>query len=218
MAKQRPSEKSVGKQKTGSKPKIASTAKMSLTAGVNKKKAKATKIKETRDNTDPMFGKDLLSHRARLPFTGNVGALEQLVFLTEPVVRAPEALNRLLQHGFDNETLAYLLSESRQQDIMASLTGADQSCIFPKYPLKPNSMGVAIRGVMRQAGHDDWTLGGFQHGLYNDTKWEASNLTLTGVRLHCEQFPDKHGHRDPIDMVPFEALAVDVTRFPEGDR
>jgi hypothetical protein len=217
MAKQRPSEKSAGKPKTGSKPKIASTAKMSLTAGVNKKKAKATKIKEMRDNTDPMFGKDLLSHRARLHFTGNVGALEQLVFLTEPVVRAPEALNRLLQHGFDNETLVYLLSKSRQQDFIASLTGADQSRVFPKYPLKANSMGVAIRGVMRQSGHNDWTLGGYQHGLYSDTKWDVTNLTLTGVRLHCEQFPDKHGHRDPIDNVLFEALAVDVTRFPEGD-
>jgi len=71
---------------------------------------------------------------------------------------------------------------------------------------------------MREHGHEKWTLGGYQSGRFPGTKWAPSNLTLSGIRLHCEEFPDKRGNRDgPLENVPFEALAIDVTRFPEGD-
>jgi hypothetical protein len=102
--------------------------------------------KPQRSSTDNVFGHHLPSPRLRLPSTGNVTAAEQIILLTE-TVRSHDPLNRLVQNHFDVATLAFMINRSR---------------MFPKYPLKANSLRKTLQGTMRVWGHKAWTFGKHQ--------------------------------------------------------
>ncbi|KAH3960790.1 hypothetical protein HBI25_172000 [Parastagonospora nodorum] len=151
--------------------------------------------------TDNIFGHHLPSARLRLPSAGNISALEQVVFLTE-TIRSRDPLNRLVQNGFDTKTLQFIINQHRT---------------FPKYPLKGNSLGAILRNTMRE-WQVDWTFRNQKSGTYQDKKPAPDNLTLANMQLNCQDLSEKNGNGEGvIENVPFEALAVDVTRLPDGD-
>ena len=105
MAKQAPKSKAARKPKAGARSKPASAPKLSQTAGI-------TKAKKRHESTDNIYGRNLPSHRLRFPQTGNISAAEQVVFLTESGLRSHDALNRLIQHGLDAQTLVFKISKA----------------------------------------------------------------------------------------------------------
>jgi hypothetical protein len=165
-----------------------------------KTKSAATKPKRT--PTDNVFGHHLPSPRLRLPDTGNVTALEQVVLLTE-LLRSHDPLNRLMQNRADTSTLTFMIDHSRT---------------FPKYPLKGNSLCSSLQNTMREWGHQGWSVGKHQSGHYQDTKPDQNDLTLGNMQLNCQDFPEKKGNGEGlIENVSFEDLAIDVTRLPTGN-
>lgn len=171
-------------------------------AKVTKPTAPAPKTHKTKGiTTENIFGRHLPSARLRLPSTGNISALEQVVFLTE-TIRSRDPLNRLVQNGFDTVTLEFIINQHRN---------------FPKYPMKSNSLGALLRNTMRE-WQADWTFSSQKSGVYQDKKPAPDNLTLSNMQLNCQDLSGKNGNgQGIIDNVPFEALAVDVTCLPDGE-
>jgi hypothetical protein len=193
MAKQASSKNTASSRKSGN----FGLKNLSTAMRITKTKPAATKPK--RPSTDDVFGHHLPSSRLRLPASGNVTALEQVVLLTE-LLRSHDPLNRLIHNRADNTTLTFIINQCRT---------------FPKYPLEGNSLCKLLHKTMREWGNDDWTIGKHQSGKYNDTQPVQNDLTLTNMQLNCDDFPDKKGNREGlIHNVPFEDLAIDVTRLP----
>jgi hypothetical protein len=131
---------------------------------------------------------------------GNITAAEQIIFLTESL-RARETLNRVLQDRMSTELLTHIINQHR-------------TC--PKYPVKANSVCKILQFTMQDENEEKWTVGKHKKGLIKgEKKWPEDKMTLADLDVNCET---KHPKRNPpIDNIPFEAIAVDVTRLPSGD-
>ncbi|KAF1912956.1 hypothetical protein BDU57DRAFT_541653 [Ampelomyces quisqualis] len=163
--------------------------------------ANETTPKSRRSNED-VFGHNLPSPHLRLPEAGNITALEQIVFLTQSL-RSHDPMTRLVQNCFDSTTLTFIINQSRT---------------FPEHPLLGNSLCHIVQNMMRKSGHKDWTFKKHKNGKFGVVKRATDDLRLANMTLRCENFPDMVGNRaGVIENIPFEALAVDVTRLPEGD-
>lgn len=163
--------------------------------------AKPTEIaSKDRRGTQDIFGYNLPSPNLRLPEACNIAALEQIVLLTQSL-RSCDPFARLVQQGFDSTTLTFVINQSRT---------------FPKYQLPNNSTCHLAKDVMRKSGHEGWTFKKHKGGRVQVVRRADNDLSLVGMKLHCEDFPDSRGYRaGSIDNIPFEALAFDVTRLPE---
>lgn len=205
MAKEKNFTKSTRSLSGGGKVQGSKTSKIPLnkhTKATKVTKKTSSAVKTDRPSTDNIFGRHLPSSRLRLPSTGNVSAAEQIILLTE-TIRSHDPLNRLIQNRMDTATLTFMINQSRT---------------FPKYPLKNNSLGKSLQITMREWGHAGWTVSKHKSGNFKDFKPAANDLTLSNMQLQCQDFPEKKGQvQGLIDSVLFEALAIDVTRLPDGD-
>ncbi|KAF1828290.1 hypothetical protein BDW02DRAFT_603540 [Decorospora gaudefroyi] len=87
-------------------------------------------------------------------------------------------------------------------------------------PVSNSALTKLFNKAMRPAsGYLDWIVREQQAGLYEtDFEWAADDLTLTGITLQCEIFPELNAdgliRNMPVEGVPFADLAKGVARYP----
>ncbi|KAF2821268.1 hypothetical protein CC86DRAFT_411565 [Ophiobolus disseminans] len=150
---------------------------------------------------------------------------QQTVMIQRPSVprigkRNRENSERIFGRNFPSHRLRFPHTgniTAAEQIVFLTESGL-RSRSFPKYSCKNNSVGTAMRGIMREHGHQNWTITGYKSGRFQATKLAPNNLILSGFTLYCEDFPSKISNAEGrIGNVLLEALAIDVTRFPGGD-
>lgn len=94
----------------------------------------------------------------------------------------------------------------------------NQCRTFPKYPLSTNSACIMLQNTMRDWGHKDWTFGKHESGLFQCLRRDEDDLTFEEMEMDGGDSlkPKGKGGRN-TENIPFEALATNVTRLPDGD-
>ena len=169
------------------------------------KLVKTRKDGTPRSSTSDIFGPDAPSRKLRLAQAGRLTAAEQVTFLPH-WLRSHDVLHRFVQNGADAHTLAKIINYNRRST--------------KSYGAVDNSLCKLMQNTMRERGYAGWTISKHITGLFkqDDEVWDEDNLTLTGGKVHCEDFPDLKRHGGPpVDNVRFASLANDIQVYPSED-
>jgi hypothetical protein len=157
-----------------------------------------------RKSASGIFGSNAPSLDLPLSQTGNITAIEQLIFFPNSL-RSHDVVYRFAQNGGDALVFAKIINRFR-----VATKG---------HPITVNAIRKLIQNTMRERGYDQWTFREHEAGDFRKYHeiWDKNNLTWTGCKVHCEDFPtDKK--RDPsLANIEFRALAKDIKVFPSQD-
>jgi hypothetical protein len=139
----------------------------------------------------------------RLPKWGGITAVELVTFLPQSL-KSSDVMFRLVQNGFTTDILSKIIDAHRKS---------------PKdYSPLNNSLRASWTTPMRQSGYEGWTFKAHRAGQFQPPTWDENDITLTGMKLQCENFPGKSGVPDHvIENVDFKSLQNAVNTMPSID-
>jgi hypothetical protein len=157
-----------------------------------------------RKSSSGIFGSNAPSLNVPLSQTGNITAVEQLVFFPNSL-RSHDVVYRFAQNGGDALVFAKIINYFR----VAS----------KGYSITANAIRKLIQNTIRERGYDHWTFRKHEAGdfrKYNEV-WDKNSLTWTGCKVHCEDFPTDKKRGPLLANIKFCELAKDIKAFPSHD-